>query len=255
MPAGPAAELHRACAAARPAARDATGPSPAASPGSRPTGAEIPLPDVRVRLADGVERRCSPLTGYRPQPISTRALAGVLQAAARRGPAHLPAGAGEPVGTELCLVALRVEGLPPGAYRYDPGRRVLRAVRGEHVATLGQGRLRPNTRAALRDAAAVLVPVGDPFAGVARYGDLWYRLQQIETGAIVQQATLAAFALGLAARIHSDGTNDATDRVLGLTATARCGLSFLVTGTPRTGGPLVARRIPSETAKEVIATR
>lgn len=74
-------------------------------------------------------------------------------------------------------------------------------------------------------------------------GDLWYRLQQAEAGLVVHRAALAAAALGLAARIHSDGTNPATDTALGLGTGPWRSLSFLPIGTPRTSGP--ARTAPA----------
>ncbi|NUT45323.1 MAG: hypothetical protein HOV86_35560, partial [Thermoactinospora sp.] len=97
-----------------------------------------------------------------------------------------------------------------------------------------------------RTAAAVLIPVGDPLAAVDQVGDRWYRLQQIAAGAAAHRATLAAFALGRAARIHSDGANDATDHVLGLAGTPFRSLTFLLLGTPLTRGPSLVRGLTSE---------
>ncbi|MCO6006992.1 hypothetical protein NE236_18555 [Actinoallomurus purpureus] len=63
-------------------------------------------------------------------------------------------------------------------------------------------------------------------AGTGRFGDAWYRLQQIETGLVIHRATLAATALGATVRIHSEATSPATDTALGLTGTPWRSLSF-----------------------------
>ncbi|MFC4534185.1 SagB family peptide dehydrogenase [Sphaerisporangium dianthi] len=260
MPDGPAAGLHRAgtsstAAPAAPTASTASArpvrlrPDPPAGP-----GAVVPVPEPvpAVRLAAGVPRRASPQAGYRPVPLPVGALGAILSAAGGGYPADLP-GAGDGLAaTALCLLALRVDGLPRGGYWYDPERRVLREVApAERIAAVATGRLLANTKIALRGAAAVLVPVGDPLAGVGLFGDRWYRLQQIEAGLVVQRAALAAAALGLAARIHSDGANDTTDEVLGIAGTQLRSLSFLAMGTPLTGGPLLARHIPHDPREEV----
>ncbi|MGW4638956.1 SagB family peptide dehydrogenase [Sphaerisporangium sp. NPDC004334] len=289
MPEGPAAGLHRAgTAGLRPTPSPGTVPSPGAAPASmdapspgpapssapvpspdaapsrgasrlrpRPpvgTGAAIPLPEPApgVRLAAGVPRRASPTAGYRPVALPGGALGAIMVAAAGGYPADLPDAEEGPAATALCLLALRVDGLPPGGYWYDAERRELVEVAGaERVAAVAGARLLPNTRVALRGAAAALVPVGDPLAGAGLFGDRWYRLQQIEAGLVVHRAALAAAALGLAARIHSDGANDTTDEVLGIAATPLRSLSFLATGTPLTGGPLLARQIPPGAREEV----
>jgi hypothetical protein len=153
-------------------------------------------------------------------------------------PGDPPGTSGGPQATALYVATLSVVGIPAGVFRYLPGRHALGEVGGpEMVAVMAAGPLGANTRAALRDCAAVLIPVGDPLAGIGRFGDLWYRLQQAETGLVVHRAALAAAALGLGARIHSDGTNPATDTALGLGAGPWRSLSFLPIGTPRTSGP------------------
>jgi hypothetical protein len=136
------------------------------------------------------------------------------------------------------VAALSVAGVPARLFRYLPGQHALGEVGGpDMVAAMAAGPLHANTRVALWHCAAVLIPVGDPLAGIRQFGDLWYRLQQAETGLVVHRAALAAAALGLAARIHSDGTNPVTDTALGLGTGPWRSLSFLPIGTPRTSGP------------------
>lgn len=204
-----------------------------------PVPAAVGLPAATpVPAADGVSRRASPLNGYRPAPLPAADLARILLTATAGYPGDLPGTAAGPQATALYVATLSVAGLPARAFRYLPGRHALGEVGGpEMVAVMAAGPLGPNTRAALRDCAAVLIPVGDPLAGIGQFGDLWYRLQQAEAGLVVHRAALAAAALGLAARIHSDGTNPATDTALGLGAGPWRSLSFLPIGTPRTSGP------------------
>ncbi|RVX45516.1 SagB-type dehydrogenase family enzyme [Nonomuraea polychroma] len=226
LPPGPAAALHQA-------ARSDPGSvarRPAVPP--LPPGPGLALPDpLPVRLADGVPRRASPPAGYRPEPIPLRSLAAVLAEAARPYP-------GDGLGTAaLYLLAQRVRGLAPGAYRYDAGRHVLHRVGATAVPEAG--RLLANTRNALRTAAIALVPVTDPLAGM---GARWYRTRQIEAGMAAHRAALTVAALGLTARLHTDGA-DAADQALGLVGTRWRSLTFLLAGTPRAGGPALARPI------------
>ncbi|MEU7748604.1 SagB family peptide dehydrogenase [Nonomuraea sp. NPDC049158] len=220
-------------------------PEPSATPG----GAEqFPLPDITpIRLADGIPHRASPIVGYRPEPISLSALARILAAASTGYPGDLSSIS--PTIT-LYVLALRVQGLPVGAYHYDAERRALLRIEAQPVARITGGPLAPNTRVGLRGAAAVLVPVGDPLDGVRWFGDRWYRLQQAETGLAIHRATLAAAALGLTSRIHSDGTTPATEAVLGLTGSRRQALSFLLLGRPPTG-PSLIRRLPATAVDDV----
>ncbi|MEU7938193.1 SagB/ThcOx family dehydrogenase [Microbispora bryophytorum] len=255
MPDGPAAALHRASTAGGGASSSSsTRLRPAPPPGVGPA-IPVPEPAPGVCLAAGVPRRASPPAGYRPVPLRAGELGAILAAAGGGYPADLPAAGTGLAATVLCLLALRVHGLPRGAYWYDHDRRMLHEAAGQDpMPAVVAGRLLGNTRAALRGAAAVLVPVGDPLAGAGLFGDRWYRLQQAEAGLAAQRAALAAAALGLAARIHSDGANDTTDEVLGIAGTPLRSLSFLAMGTPLTSGPLVARGIPAGSYEEVRPT-
>ncbi|MFC5182274.1 nitroreductase family protein [Actinomadura harenae] len=214
-----------------------------------PDGRLIALPDAPpLGPADGIAHRASPPNGFRPAPIPLSELARILTAACRTSSRELPDIADEPPGVAPYVLALRVPGLPIGVYRYLPDQHVLAEVGdGAALGPLLGGPLRPNTREALRRAAAALVPVGDPLARVGRFGDLWYRIQQAECGLVVHRATLAAHALGRAARIHSDAADAATDTVLGLDATAWRSLGVVFLGSPRMNGPV--RRAPAWPAR------
>ncbi|WP_309114236.1 SagB family peptide dehydrogenase [Saccharothrix sp.] len=217
--------LHAAGAAPHP------GVLPPAPPSPRGPVVRLPAPRA-VRLTDGLARRGSPDNGFLPRPIPAGTLAAVLAHCAAGYPGDLPGTADAPVTVTPYVLVQRVTGIPAGAYRYD--RRT-----GALVATGGTGDVRsaplqPNTRLALPEAAAVVVPVGDQATGATAFGDRWYRLQQAEAGLVVHRAALAATAAGLTARIHSDGTNPVTDAALGLAGPLRS-LSFLLLGTARPG--------------------
>ncbi len=204
---------------------DTRAPSP---PGA--TGPPIPLPAAEVPLAAGVPHRASAPAGFHHRPLGCDALATILAAASQhhpeelRGAVHL-----------YCLVS-HVEGLPPGAYRYDPRDEVLLPIAGARaVEAVVSGMRAPMTWLALREAVVALIPVGDPEAEVARYADRGYRLLQIATGLAAHRAALAAAALGLGARLHSDGTTESTDTALGLSGTGWSSQTMLLIGTPRTG--------------------
>jgi hypothetical protein len=217
--------LHAACAAPQP------GVLPA--PPATPPGQVVPLPAPRaVRVADGLALRGSPEAGFLPRPVTAETLAAVLAHAAAGYPGDLPGSSDGPVTLTPHVLVQRVTSIPPGAYRYDRSTGALVATGG--TGDVLSGRLQPNTRRALPEAAAVVVPVGDQTTGSTTFGDRWYRLQQAEAGLVVHRAALAASACGLAARIHSDGTNPATDAVLGLDGRLRS-LSFLLLGIPRPG--------------------
>ncbi|MEV0621985.1 SagB family peptide dehydrogenase [Nonomuraea sp. NPDC050404] len=267
MPDGLAAALHRAAASPFPGSsappegglQELDRAWNAAAPEElRPRASRtLPAPDPATGPppAAGVARRTSPAAGYRPVPLEGGALGAILAAAGGGYPADLPGTATGPAATALCLLSLRVDGLPRGAYWYDPAGHLLHELTGETgVETVATGKLLANTRVALRGAAAVLVPVGDPVAGARLFGDRWYRMQQMEAGLVAQRAALSAAALGLAARIHSDGANETTDEVLGLAGGPLRSLSFLALGTPPTGGPLLARPIPHLVNEEVMPT-
>jgi SagB-type dehydrogenase family enzyme len=245
---GAAAALHRATRRGIASAQAASRPQSADQPALGTQS--VPLPTARpIRLADGVPHRASPPAGYRPGSIALPILAAVLDAAAQSSPSDVAGAARGPAATALYLLALRVEDLPTGVYRYDRERRVLVQTADDSAAdsAMTAARLLPNTRTALRTAAAAVIPVGDPLAGVAAFGDRWYRLQQIETGLVAHRAALAAAASGLAARIHSDGACEGLDALLGCAGSGPISLSFLLLGTPRLGGPALARRFPRRT--------
>jgi hypothetical protein len=159
-----------------------------------------------------------------------------MQDLARILTAALPDG---PAMTDMCLFARNITGVNPGLYHYNPDRQL---ITGTGQDDLDTDPLTPPTVHALRDAAAALIPIGAPLLHAATCGDTGYRLLQAETGMRVHRASLAAAALGLAARIHSEATNPATDTALGLAGTPWQSLSFLLIGRPYPSGSVLTRR-------------
>lgn len=234
-------------------------PKPGSTPPVRPERHEdraVQLPPARrIRLADGIAARASAPTGYLPTALDPDSLATVLACAAAGYPGDLPGTPQAPLSVTPYLLVQRVAGIAPGAYRYHPATHTLIPVGDpQALAAVTHGPLQPNTRHALPEAAAVLLPVGNPLEGAHRHGDRWYRIQQIEAGLMIHRATLAATAHGFTARIHSDATNDTTDTALGLHTTPACSLSFLLLGHHRPGPQLPShdRDLPqTDTARKV----
>ncbi|WP_245920313.1 nitroreductase family protein [Actinomadura mexicana] len=238
--------LHRAAGARAPA------PTRRVPPQEPPERETIPLlAATPPRAAAGIAARRSTPFGYHPVPIGAKQLAAILAAAWAPGAADVPGAEDGPCTLDLYLVVLNCADIAVGSYRYRNNASALEPVGIDCPGpAIADGSLAANTRAALRCAAAALVPVGDPTGGEDGFGPRWYRVQQAETGMALHRATLAATALGLAARIHSDGTNPATQAALGLSGTGRTPLGFLLLGTPITSGPSLSRRLPLEPGAE-----
>ncbi len=93
------------------------------------------------------------------------------------------------------MVAVRVDGVDPGLYKYRIGEHELLEVTRESVhpelvsAALGQE--------CVRDAAAVLVIAGVVERTAAKYGGRAERYVHMEVGAVAENVYLQAAALGL----------------------------------------------------------
>ncbi len=200
---------------------------PASPPEPYPmeTGPEIALPGTPVALEAGIPGRSSPADGFRPQPIDAGRFAGVLGAVA-------DGWTGFDRGAALYCVVVRVDEIPSGVYRYDQIRHTLVSITD---AVDDSVRYHP----VVGEAAAILLPVGDFFAGTAAFGARWYRILQADVGIALQRAGLAAAAQGLAARIYSGETPDFT-APLGCPG-PRTALSAVLLGTPRGASTLEQR--------------
>ena len=168
----------------------------ASMPPARPALRDVvrlPEPDVsRGRtLGETIQRRGSTRT-FAHAPLSTDELAAALWAATRPVPEDVPGG-----HIDLYLVVSAVQGVVPGAYRYDA------AAHGLECLAEGEFR-RQSAFLTLEqplggDAAAVIYFLAPLNAVLATSGDRGYRLVNLEAGIAGGRAYLAAYALGFGA--------------------------------------------------------
>jgi SagB-type dehydrogenase family enzyme len=161
-----------------------------------PTSAKlVALPPPRVRadrgLGETIQRRGS-TREFGHAPLTAPDLATTLWAAARPFDADAPSGL-----VDLYLIVNAVEGVPAGAYFYQPSAHALE--------TLATGEFR-NRSAYLcleqplgGDAAAVIYWLAPLDALTRAFGDRGYRLANLEAGLAGGRAYLAAYAQGFGA--------------------------------------------------------
>ena len=189
----------------------------------------VPLPEPelgKTPFSELVAARRS-AREFAPDPVSLDELAGILHAAYGRTHQLLgdaPPGIGPqfratPSGgglypLEVFTLAWRVRGLEPGLYHFDPLRRVLEIVRvGDLTAELASATIYPDPATTC---AAFLVVTAVFWRTRFKYGLRGYRFALLEAGHVVQNALLAATALGLAS-VPLAGFFDARmDALLGL---------------------------------------
>lgn len=135
---------------------------------------------------------------YSNEPITLAELSQLLWAAqgvTHRGGMRTAPSAGALYPLELYVVAVRVDDLSPGLYKYRIGDHELREVTRENVH-------RDLTAAALSqdcvaNAAAVLVAAAAVERTAGKYGRRAERYVHIEVGAVAENVCLQAEALGL----------------------------------------------------------
>ncbi|MEU8433924.1 SagB family peptide dehydrogenase [Streptomyces sp. NPDC029216] len=173
------------------------------------------LPQAALSVADGFAGRRT-VYGYRPRSVPEDSLAALLAAAA----APLPGGAGgdgDVPPVVLAGVVQRVPGVETGAHVYDPAGHALVRTRGADAvpAVIGAAKS-PMLADECRSATATLAACGPLRAGIERFGDRWYRTQNIAAGALAQRIALAAAAAGLESHVHCDFDPDLVGAALGL---------------------------------------
>jgi SagB-type dehydrogenase family enzyme len=183
-----------------------------------PAPLDLPLGDVLAR------RRSQRAFGT--DPVALEALAALLHAAygvtgslAADGVQPelslraVPSG-GALYPLELYAAVLRIGGLEPGLYHFDPPHRGLEALRPRLVADELAGL---STYPEVVSSCAVLVFVAAIFGRTRfKYGARGYRFALLESGHIAQNALLAATALGIAAVPLGAFYDRRTDAFLGL---------------------------------------
>ena len=126
------------------------------------------------------------------------------------------------------MVVHRVEGAPPGLYRYHPGSHGLESLRIADLrgplrrACLGQPK-------AATSAVAFLV-VGDIARARKRAGDRSYRDLLLGAGAMAQRIYLAAEAIDLGARNLAAFFDDSLNELAGLDGSERAIVHLTVLG-------------------------
>lgn len=194
---------------------------------------EVPLPAgtrLRLELGEALHRRRS-VRSYTGDRINRAQLASLLRAAAGATvEVDVPAGQESQVSlrfrsapsggglypVDLHLLALGVDGVARGCYRYDSVTDSLVQLGDASRVDAFLGCLAvPEELIAVRHAAAVLLLVGHPWRSMRKYGDRGMRFVFHEAGAMSEHLHLAAAALGLGsvdcASFYDDEANEALD--------------------------------------------
>jgi Nitroreductase family len=155
----------------------------------------------RLGTPDEIFRRRGSIRDFSPEPVSRDELAGILEGAMRPVPLDVPS------WNELRLIANAVDGLEPGAYRFEPpdGFRLLRS--GNFRRQAGYLVLEQFLGAL---AAAVMFAMADLDAVLQRHGNRGYRAAQLEAGIRVGRIYLGAFERGLGATASTFYDDDVT---------------------------------------------
>jgi hypothetical protein len=146
--------------------------------------------NARLGIPDDVFRRRGSIRDFAPEPIAGTDLAEILAGAMEPIPLDVPP------ANELRLIANAVDGLPPGAYRYDSP---------DGFALLRPGNLRRQAGYLVLEqllgalAAATIFVLADLDRILERHGNRGYRAVQLEAGIRIGRIYLGAFARGLGA--------------------------------------------------------
>jgi len=198
-------------------------PAAAAPPPEPEDG--LPLPDAAPAaepLGAAARRRRSALD-YRPEArASLEDFAGILRESASLPRCdflgNLEGGAPRRL-VDLYCYAHRVEDLPPGCYRYLPGRHALLPVRPGDVRAAAAGLSLGQELAG--NAIAAFSMIADLGRGARAFGNRAYRHAHVEAGMVGQGLYLAATARGLDATGIGAFYDDDVHRWLGLVGRER----------------------------------
>jgi nitroreductase len=155
----------------------------------------------RLGIADEVFRRRGSIREFAPEPIAHEELAAILAGAIAPIPLDVPP------SNEFRLIANAVEGLEPGAYRFEPPDRFQRLRAGNLRRQAGYLVLEQYLGAL---AAATMFAMVDLDEVLDRHGNRGYRAAQLEAGIRVGRVYLGAFARGLGATASTFYDDDVT---------------------------------------------
>jgi SagB-type dehydrogenase family enzyme len=160
----------------------------------------LDLPPVafgRARLHNALLGRRS-RTAEKVGSLSRAALGSLVGAAYRSADGRRPVPSGGALyPLELYVVALDVDGVDPGVHHYNPYRHRLAFLGPVARADVARTLVEPEL---VDHAAALLVLTAMFWRSRFKYGPRGYRFALIEAGHVMQNAVLAAAALGIAAR-------------------------------------------------------
>ena len=187
----------------------------------------VALPPASVRLklylAEAISTRVS-ARRLTPGPLTLKQIATLLHYAYgvtrdNRGTSYLrpfrvvPSG-GALYPLEIFFHGVRIEGLGPGLYHYNPTKNQLRVLReGDQTSRISQAVAYPD----LVVGASVLIFITAIFErSIFKYGDRGYRFILLEAGHVAQNINLVANALGLGATNVGGFFDRQTDDFVGL---------------------------------------
>jgi SagB-type dehydrogenase family enzyme len=140
---------------------------------------------------------------------------------------------------EIYLQAIRVNGLDPGLYHFDPEDFELDVIRtADATAHLKQCVFQPDL---LGDAAVTLFISAVFFRSTFKYGDRGYRFILLEAGHLAQNALLAANSLDIAGAPLGGYLDREMDRFLGLDGLNESVIYMLLLGQPKQKPPIAAQ--------------
>lgn len=200
-----------------------------------PGGVELTLPDplqLRGTAREALSARRSSFGRFTSTvKTTTQELSTMLAAGIRAG--RFPSD----VADELDLVTLfvfvnHVEGVPAGAYRYEPtGNRLVRVAEGAFGEFLQFHYYLENYN--LEQAGVVIVPAVRAAAVLSAVGDRGYRLVNAVVGAVTQALYLTAADVGIGCGAALGFDNVAYQEVLGIADTDTVPLIIVMAGHDR----------------------
>ena len=190
---------------------------------------QLPLPEPAfppVSLDRALATRCSqaPVSNSRLTLVELATLVYALDGRRDDGHRTIPSG-GALYPLELYVFASRVDGAPTGIHHFDPVRSSLECLPGnpDHLRSALVDR-------ALAEAPAVLAITGAFWRSRFKYGQRGYRFTLLEAGHAMQNAVLAASALGLAALPIGGYYDGIVDELLGLNGVDESTIYLLAVG-------------------------
>ena len=157
--------------------------------------------NARLGIPDEVFRRRGSIREFSREPIAYEELAAILAGAMAPIPLDVPP------SNEFRLIANAVEGLEPGAYRFEPPDGFERLRAGNLRRQAGYLVLEQYLGAL---AAATMFAMVDLDEVLERHGNRGYRAAQLEAGIRVGRVSLGAFARGLGATASTFYDDDVT---------------------------------------------